>query len=209
VLVGHYGISFFVKRRDPAIPLWALLLAVQFIDALWAVFILSGIEQARIVPGITRSNPLDLFYMPYTHSLLFVFLWSAVAYAAYRLLRPSENKQSALLLSAAVSSHWWLDLLVHRPDLPLYDDSYKLGLGLWNHPMASFLVEVGLVGAGLIFYLGLPNLRRYKSPILLGCLLVLVQGVVYFGYQVRFSSVVAVFLLVFSGVVVGYLLEAA
>src|SRR6266516_1560063 len=84
MFVGHYGVSFAAKKADPSIPLWVLFIAVQLLDVFWAPFILLGIEKVRIVPSITPSNPLNLYYMPYTHSLLAAVLWSAGAFLAYR-----------------------------------------------------------------------------------------------------------------------------
>jgi hypothetical protein len=124
MFIGHYGVGFAAKRIDPSIPLWVLFVAVQLLDVFWAPFVLLGIEKVRIVPGITASNPLDLYYMPYTHSLLAALLWSAGAFLAYRLLGPRRGgSMAAVVVAFAVLSHWLLDLLVHRPDLPLYDDS--------------------------------------------------------------------------------------
>jgi membrane-bound metal-dependent hydrolase YbcI (DUF457 family) len=153
VFVGHYGVAFLAKAKTKEIPLWQLFIAVQLVDVVWAPLVLLGIERARIVPGITKSSPLDLYYMPYTHSLIAAFVWSAVAFLAYRAFRPSGGGVAALVLGLAVFSHWVLDLLVHRPDLPLWDDRYKVGLGLWNYPLAAFLVEGGLLIGGLVFYL--------------------------------------------------------
>src|SRR5439155_1492753 len=83
MFVGHYGISFAAKKAEPRVPLWVLFIAVQLLDVLWAPFVLVGIEKVRIVPGITASNPLDLYYMPYSHSLLAAIGWSVVALLAY------------------------------------------------------------------------------------------------------------------------------
>jgi hypothetical protein len=146
---GHYGAGFVAKRASPSIPLWVLFLAVQFLDLLWAPFVLMGIEKLRIVPGFTRSNALDLYYMPYTHSLVAALLWSCVGGILYQLLaRPSQPRVS-VVVGLAVFSHWVLDLIVHVPDLPLYDNAAKLGLGLWNAPVLSFCLEAALVLGGI------------------------------------------------------------
>jgi len=87
MFVGHYGISFAAKRLDKTIPLWVLFLAVQLLDVGWGILVPLGVEKVRIVPGITASNPLDLYYMPFTHSLVAALLWSLGAYAACRSLR--------------------------------------------------------------------------------------------------------------------------
>src|SRR5437762_13237397 len=125
MFIGHYGPSFAIKSLRPTIPLWLLFIAVQVVDVAWAVLVLLGIEKVRIVPGITASNPLDLYYMPYTHSLAAAIVWSAGASVLYRIAVPGSRKRSALLVAAAVFSHWLLDFFVHRPDLPLYDDAAK------------------------------------------------------------------------------------
>lgn len=155
MFVGHYSVSFAAKRAAPRLPLWLLFVAVQFVDVLWAIFVLLGIEKVRIVPGITAANPLDLYYMPYTHSLVGSLVWAAVAAVGYRLWAgEASSRRGPLLVGAAVLSHWFLDLLVHRPDLPLVGDALKVGFGLWNIPAAAFLLEVGLLVGGLLVYLG-------------------------------------------------------
>ena len=118
MFVGHYGVSFSAKSLETSIPLWVLFLAVQFLDVLWAPFILLGIEKVRIVPGITASNPLDLYYMPYTHSLVAAVLWSFVCGVVYQLVAHPSRRQASVVIGLAVFSHWVLDFIVHRPDLP-------------------------------------------------------------------------------------------
>jgi hypothetical protein len=132
MFVGHYGVSFAAKQVDPQIPLWLLFIAVQWLDVVWAPLVLLGIEKVRIVPGFTASNPLDLYYMPYTHSLVAASLWSLAALFAYRLMAQERRWTPAIVVGGAVFSHWVLDFIVHRQDLPLYDNSAKVGLGLWN-----------------------------------------------------------------------------
>jgi hypothetical protein len=115
MFVGHYEVSFAAKRVAPMIPLWALFIAVQLLDVFWAPFILLGIEKVRIVPGITASNPLDLYYMPYTHSLLAALLWSAGALLGCKLFpRWGLVGRAAFVVALAVFSHWVLDFLVRR-----------------------------------------------------------------------------------------------
>jgi membrane-bound metal-dependent hydrolase YbcI (DUF457 family) len=126
MFVGHYGISFAAKKTTPSVSLATLFVAVQLLDVGWSLLVLLGVEKVRIVPGITATNPLDLYYMPYTHSLVAALLWSAAALALYRLVRPRAPRGAALVVGAAVFSHWVLDFLVHRPDLPLYNDSAKV-----------------------------------------------------------------------------------
>jgi len=156
MFAGHYGVSFLAKNAEPRLPLWTLFLATQLLDILWAIFVLLGIERYRIVPGITASLPLDLYYMPYTHSLAAAVAWSAVVFALCRWVIPLSGLRSnraARFLALVVFSHWVLDLVVHRPDLPLYDNAYKVGFGLWNFPLPALVLESVLLFGGMWFYL--------------------------------------------------------
>jgi hypothetical protein len=167
LFTGHYSFSFAGKslagnsgdqNSDKRIPLWLLFLAVQWIDVMWSIFVLLGIEKVRIVPGITASNALDLYYMPYTympytHSLLGVLCWSALAYVVCQIVPSLRGVRTGLILAAAVFSHWILDLIVHRPDLALYDSVGKMGFGLWNYRGAAFALEMGvLFGGAMMLY---------------------------------------------------------
>jgi hypothetical protein len=181
MFVGHYGVSFAARRVAPTIPLWALFIAVQLLDVFWAPLILLGIEKVRIVPGITASNPLDLYYMPYTHSLLAALLWSAGAFFVYRLfVARALVERAAFVVALAVFSHWLLDLLVHRPDLPLYDNTAKVGLGLWNVPAVAFALEAGLLFGGMWLYFGLGAVSRPRM-LVFGLVMLAIQAYVFFG----------------------------
>lgn len=181
MFVGHYGVSFAAKRFAPTTPLWVLFIAVQLLDVFWAPFILLGIEKVRIVPGITASNPLDLYYMPYTHSLLAAILWSGGALLVYRL-SPAQGLggKAASVVAGAVFSHWLLDFLVHRPDLPLYDNSAKVGLGLWNVPAAAFALEAALLFGGMWLYLRTTAISRVPMMVF-GLVMLAIQAYVFFG----------------------------
>jgi hypothetical protein len=149
VFVGHYSASFLGRAADKKLPLWLLFIAVQFVDVLWAVFILLGIEQVRVVPGFTAASPLDLYYMPYTHSLVGALGWSLLAYFACQAVAALRGSRTGLILALAVFSHWILDLIVHRPDLALYDNHFKVGFGLWNYIWPSFLLEMAILWTGM------------------------------------------------------------
>jgi hypothetical protein len=153
LFVGHYSVSFAGRAAEKRIPLWLLFIAVQFIDVLWSIFVLLGVEKVRIVPGITVSNALDLYYMPYTHSLLGVLFWSALAFVVCQMVPQLRGKRTGLIMAAAVFSHWILDLIVHRPDLPLYDSVGRMGFGLWNYRGAAFALEMTvLIGGAAMLY---------------------------------------------------------
>jgi membrane-bound metal-dependent hydrolase YbcI (DUF457 family) len=184
MFIGHYAPAFAAKSAEDSIPLWLLFLAVQFVDLLWSVFVMLGIEKAQIVPGITATNPLDLYYMPYTHSLVAAIGWSVVVGIGIRLVPRFRNWRASLLIGAMVLSHWFLDLLVHRPDLPLYDNTAKVGLGLWNYPVPAFLLEAGLLAGGMWLYF---RSTRALSPggrygmIVFAVLMLAIQLSVFFG----------------------------
>ena len=143
VFAGHYTSAFVAKRAAPGAPLWLLLLAAQFVDVLWVLAILTGIEHARL-DSMLLSNPLDLYHMPWTHSLAASIAWSAVAFAAARRWLGLATRE-ALAVAAVTLSHWFLDLVVHRPDLTLAGGSSKLGFALWDRPIAAYVLEVVLV----------------------------------------------------------------
>ncbi len=177
MFVGHYGVAFAVKTERNKIPLWVLFVAVQLLDFLWAPFVLLGIEKVRFVPGITATNALDLYYMPYTHSLIGAFFWSAVAFAIYRIgWRNIASNSAALLVGFAVFSHWLLDLIVHRPDLPIYDDTLKVGFGLWDYRGIEFALEIGILLVGAVVYLKRNGaIARKIGIIIFTAVLVLIQ----------------------------------
>lgn len=183
MFVGHYGVSFAIKGANKSVPLWLLFVAVQLVDVLWAIFVMMGFEKVRITPGITATNPLDLYYMPYTHSLVAAFFWSAVAFVGYRLARRNAG-YAALLIAAAVFSHWVLDLIVHRPDLPLFDDTFKMGFGVWNYPALALGLEAGILFAGILIYLSRTKavsvVGKYGIPVF-AIILLSLQAVVFFG----------------------------
>jgi len=179
MFVGHYGVSFAARRAEPAIPLWVLFIAVQLLDVLWAPFVLLGIEKVRIVPGFTASNPLDLYYMPYTHSLLAAIGWSVVAFLVYRAVRPVPPRAAAIV-GLAVFSHWVLDFLVHKPDLPLYDNTAKVGLGLWNLPAVALGLEALLLFGAMWLYVRQGTARR-TAMLVFGVVMLAIQAYVFFG----------------------------
>jgi hypothetical protein len=184
VFVGHYGPALAAKAASKPVPLWVLFLAVQLLDVFWSIFVLLGIEKVRIVPGITVTNPLDLYYMPYTHNLVAAMLWSFGAGVVYRSVRSSDGWLGAGLVGGAVFSHWVLDLLVHRPDLALYDDTLKMGLGLWNYPVIASVLETASLFGGIYLYY---KATRPVSPggrygmVIFGIVMLAVQGLVFFG----------------------------
>src|SRR5216110_300932 len=177
MFVGHYSVAFAARTERNKIPLWVLFVAVQLLDFLWAPFVLLGIEKVRIVPGITATSPLDLYYMPYTHSLIGALVWSGVALVIYKVASGAKaSSAAALLVSFAVFSHWILDLVVHRPDLAIYDDTLKVGFGLWNYRGIEFGLEIGILLFGAVIYLKRNRaIARRIGVIVFTAVLVLIQ----------------------------------
>jgi hypothetical protein len=152
MFVGHYAASFALKAKAPQVPLWVLFLAAQAVDIGWNLLIFAGIEHARYVPGFTKAFPIDLYYMPYTHSLVASVLWALACGALYFFWRRQHGIGAAMVVGLVVLSHWFLDLPVHPRDLPLYGDAMKQGFGLWNYPLPELLLEVGLLLAAAWLY---------------------------------------------------------
>jgi len=180
VFVGHYGVAFAVKSERNRIPLWVLFVAVQLLDFLWAPFVLLGIEKVQMVPGITATNSLDLYYMPYTHSLIGALIWSGAAFLIYKLVTGTKASNiAALIVAFAVFSHWILDLIVHRPDLAIYDNTLKVGFGLWNYRGLEFILEIAILVVGIVLYLkrnAINSVARKSGVIIFGVVLILIQA---------------------------------
>jgi len=152
MFIGHFGLGFGAKRFAPAVSLGTLFLAAQFADLLWPTLLLMGVEEVRIDPGITVVTPLDFVHYPYSHSLIAMVGWGAVFGIVHKLARRS-SLAIGLLLAALVVSHWVLDLVTHRPDLPLMlGGSDRYGLGLWNSLPGTLAVELPLFLAGVFLY---------------------------------------------------------
>jgi hypothetical protein len=181
MFAGHYTTAFLAKAASPRIPLWVLLLAAQFVDVFWGLFILTGIEHARLDPSLP-SNPLVLYHMPLTHSLAGTFVWAGVAFALSRtVLRLSTT--NALLVAAVVVSHWILDLVVHRPDLTIAGGPFALGFALWNQPLVAYALEIVLIASsiGVAIAFATRTSAQRKPWIWLGLGLVVLQTATSFG----------------------------
>jgi len=157
MFVGHYSVAFAVKSDRNRIPLWVLFVAVQFLDYIWATLVLLGIEKLRVIKGFTAGSMLDSYYHPYSHSLIAAILWSTVAGIGYKLLCRrlgyQYRKSAALIVGLAVFSHWILDLIAHPRDLAIYDDTWKVGFGLWNYRDPEFALEIAMLAGGITLYL--------------------------------------------------------
>ena len=152
MFIGHYGPAFGAKAAMRAIPLWVLFVAVQWMDVWWSIFVLTGVEKVRVVPGFTQGSPLDLYFMPYTHGLIGSLVFAAILGGIVALFMRERRGLVFLIVAAAVFSHWILDLLVHVPDLPLWDNSMKVGFGLWRWLWISLPLELIFLVVGAWFY---------------------------------------------------------
>jgi hypothetical protein len=151
MFVGHFAVGFAAKRVAPRTPLGWLVLAPIFLDVLWPVFVLTGIEHARIAPGFTELVPLDLYDMPWSHSLAMSIVWSVALAIAYTMRH--TDRRGAVVIAAGVFSHWVLDWVTHSPDLGIAPGvERRLGLGLWNSIAGTMLVELSILAIAIALY---------------------------------------------------------
>ena len=151
MFLGHIALAMAAKRSAPRTSLATLFLAAQWADVLWPIFLALGIEQVRIQPGNTAFTPLDFVSYPYSHSLLALAVWGILFGIVYRAV--AGGRHTLWILAALVVSHWVLDWITHRPDMPLYPGGPKVGLGLWNSVPATLAIEGLMYAVGLTIYL--------------------------------------------------------
>ena len=153
MFIGHLAVALAAKKAAPRTSLGWLFAASQLADLLWPVFLLTGIESARIAPGDTAFTPLAFDHYPWSHSLLMMAIWGALLAALYRMRKSEGAARARLVLALVVVSHWVLDWVTHRPDMPLVPwGGPKLGLGLWNNVAATLAIEVLMFGVALWMY---------------------------------------------------------
>ena len=151
MFLGHVALGLAAKRATPHVSLALLVLACQLADVLWPVFLALGLEEVRIDPGNTAFTPLDFVSYPYSHSLLLLFAWGAAFALLCRFLVGGRGVLAVIM--ALVVSHWVLDVITHRPDLPVYPGGPELGYGLWNSIPWTLVVELTMYAVGLWMYL--------------------------------------------------------
>ena len=181
MFVGHYSVAFACRTERNKIPLWVLFVAVQFLDYIWATLVLLGIEKLRVIKGFTAGSMLDSYFHPYSHSLITAIAWSVVAAIGYKPLCKwlgyTYSKSAAFIIGLAVFAHWILDLIAHPRDLAIYDNTWKVGFGLWNYRDPEFALEIALLAGGIALYLTrnvMPAMRK-TAVIAFGIALVIVQ----------------------------------
>ena len=180
MFIGHFATGLATKKLNTSLSLALMFIAVQFLDILWPILVLSGVETVGIVEGITKLTPLDFTFYPYSHSLLMAVVWGVLFGLAYFIF--TKERINATILGALVVSHWFLDLIVHRPDLPLSPFSdFKVGFGLWNYPFVELLIEFSFFFTSVYLYY---TVRKPKKKIafwsLIGILLI-TQLMSFFG----------------------------
>jgi hypothetical protein len=152
MFIGHFAVALGAKKADPALKLGTLFFAAQFLDLLFPILVLSGIEHVRIIQNISPFTRLDLYDYPISHSLFFSLIWSSLVGGLYFIRK--KNLKGSMIIGCAVLSHWILDFISHTPDMPLIPGLHTVvGLGLWNSPVGTIIVESALFVLGIIFYL--------------------------------------------------------
>jgi membrane-bound metal-dependent hydrolase YbcI (DUF457 family) len=166
MFLGHLGLAFAAKRLAPRASLGTLGAASQWVDLVWPVLVLAGIEQVSIVPGDTAYTPLAFIHYPWTHSLVTSVAWGLLLGLLYRVT--SGSRRGALVVGLLVTSHWVLDWITHRPDLQLTPwTAGRVGLGLWNSVAATVLVEGTIFAGGVLLYATGTRPRRRSGSVVL------------------------------------------
>jgi len=188
VFIGHFGVGLALKRVDKALSLGFLFIAVQLPDLIYGVALLTGVERIKIVAGTNPLTSAQYVFYPYSHGLVATLLWAGLV-AGLFLISPLKSSlpkaRSALIMGMAVLSHFLLDVVVHNPDMDLLGNgAYKVGLGLWNFPLVSYIIEAVLLVMGLWIYLGatksVASGGKYGLPVL-GAVLLVLNAVSTFG----------------------------
>jgi membrane-bound metal-dependent hydrolase YbcI (DUF457 family) len=179
MFLGHYAVAIGAKKVAPKTSLGTLLAAAAFLDLVWPVLVLAGVERVAVAPGATAFTPLDFEHYPISHSLLMSVVWGAAFGAVYYLAR--RDRRGAAVLGALVVSHWLLDAVVHRRDLPLtLGGAARIGFGLWNSIPGTLAVELAMFAAGVWLYVGTTRARDRIGGIGLAAFLLFVL-VIYAG----------------------------
>lgn len=179
--IGHFAPALAAAAASPEAPrLGTLFVAAQLVDLAFFALLMVGVEDLRVVPGITAMNPMDLYHMPYTHSLAGTAAWG-LAFGAIAWRKVGVRAAGAWA-AMVVLSHWLIDLVVHRPDLTLAGAPPKLGLGLWDYPLVAMPLELGLIALAFWFYLRRTN-GPMGPPLILLAVMLLFQAINWFGPQ--------------------------
>ena len=199
MFIGHYSVSYVIKKKELGLPLWHLFLATQLMDIIWCIFIFFGIEKADTNNGLPGSH-IHLEYMPYTHSLIGSLILSALMVVFYRILPSNKNKanlnRKSLLMGIPVFSHWVLDLIVHYKDLPIIGNSFKVGFGLYSSAFWSFTLEAILLGVGMLIYYYSTNLKKKYGTLTFYLFLLIINANTVWGPVAPNEKIAATFLFI-------------
>ena len=185
MFIGHYAPGA-LGAATGKIKLWQAFVGAQLVDYAWGGLVLADVEHARIVPGFTQASALDLIHMPYTHSLGMAIIWALGAAFGFAVIFRKQALAGALVFGLVVLSHWFMDLIVHVQDLPLWFGTDKYGFGLWHKRALSFSFEVIIfVGAMLYYFKKTPITQPGRwariAPFVVIVLMVLMQVFGNFG----------------------------
>jgi hypothetical protein len=180
MFLGHFGVALAGKKVAPNASLGTLVFAAQFFDLLWPWLLLAGIERVRIVPGLLAASPFDFTSYPISHSLVAQLGWGALLGIAYFLLK--RDARTAILVGSLVPTHWLLDFIAHRPDMPIYPGGAKYGLGMWNSVPLTMFVEFFLFAIGIGIYISVTRAKDRTGNIVLWAFLGFL-AVIYVGAE--------------------------
>ena len=182
MLLGHYGVAFAAKRLTPRTSLGTLVLAAQWLDELWPILLVLGVERVRVSPGKMAANPLEFAYYPFSHSLAMAILWGLLLGGIYYWRR--GDRRSATIIGLLVLSHWILDYPMHAPDLPLWPgSSIKLGLGAWRSIPLTIVLEMIVFVPGVAIYLRTTRARDRIGNWALWTMVVLLLLIFFSGFS--------------------------
>lgn len=210
MFIGHFGIGLALKRADKTLSLGLLFIAVQLSDLIYGVTLLTGIEKVSIISGTNPLTSAQYTFFPYSHSLVATLILAGLV-ALIFLVVPFKiglsKSRTAQVMATAVLSHFILDAIVHNPDIDLLGNGvYKIGLGLWNYPIISYVVEALLLIAGLWIYLkstkGNDFNGRYGLPILSVILLILNGVITFVLYPTNVENFTVMMLVVYIVIII-------
>ncbi len=187
MFVGHYGIGLALKKVEPKLSLGLLIFGAIMLDILFGLFLLSGIEHAKIVPGATVVSPFEFYDYPLSHSAVGAAIWATVGFLAYWLWPTgdrTQRKRAAFILAIAIFSHFILDVISHSPDMTIFgNNSPRLGLSLWNSLAGTMIVELGLLFIGIALYrsatYSISSSGKYGFALMILILMVLYIGNIF------------------------------
>ena len=176
MFLGHFGLAFAAKKAAPKVSLGTLVFSAQLADMFWPILLLLGIEKVRIVPGLLPASPFDFTSYPISHSLAAQLGWGILVGLIYFAIR--RDGGGALVVGGLVPTHWLLDFIAHRPDLPIFPGGQRYGLGMWRSIPLTILVEYILFAVGIALYVSATRAKDTTGNLALWSLVGLL-GVLY------------------------------